>query len=440
MKKFAVILFAAAIVLAFTLPAAAIEHQLGGFFRVIPTIYKNMTGEDSTEARDLSLLNSRTRIYYTAKFSDDFKFVNSFEMDWTYGDTSRGGGGDISTDGMIVELARSYVDFNVPAMKDINLKIGLIPVVLARGILEDENFAGIQASWVQPGKKLIVPFYWLKGYEGGTGIDANDKDVDIVAVSPVWKTGNWTFNPVGMVWYSDNATAMEETSDWNDLILYYIGANFDFKFKQGGAWGTLIYQGGEVDDATTLVTSDVSAWALAVGGDMNVGPVNLSAQFNYFTGDDDPNDGDFDDFFVPFGGDGGQGYNNTSELLGKGIFFAQRPGGSAGQTRQRGQSAAQRGIWDEPTNVWMIGGAVKYSLIKNLQLQGDLWYSELVEAIDGNPDKTLGTEVDLSATLKFHERINLIVKGAYLFAGDGFYQGANEADPWELGAMMSFSF
>jgi hypothetical protein len=417
MKKFAVILFAAAVVLAFALPASAVEHQLGGYFRFVAASYNNLDGQDNVEntsgSGDLNLADSRTRINYTAKFSDDFKFVNSFEMDWTYGGPT---GGDIGTDGKIVELARSYIDFNY--WKDYNFKIGLIPYVFGRGTILDENFAGIQASYVQPGRKLIVPLVWIKAYEGGIGNNANDFDVDFIGLNPVWETGNWIINPFGLVGYSDDASAWGSTSAWNDFIMWWVGANIDYKFKNGSVWGMIAYEGGEVDNATTQVTSDISAWSFIIGGDTNIGPVNLSGQFNFFSGDDDATDNDINAWTVP---DGLQGYNNTSELLGKGFLFSQQP---------------TKGIWDTPTNVWMIGGAAKYNIVKSVQIQGDIWYSELAEGAE----KALGTEVDLKLTWKLANKLKFEAVGAYLFAGNGFYNGANEADPWELGCQLSLSF
>ena len=419
MKKFAVVLFAAAMVLAFALPASAIEHKFGGYFRWVGASYNNLSGQDKVDvtgsAGDLQLMDSRTRLYYTAKFSDDFKFVNKFEIDWTYGGPD--GGGDIGTDGKIFEVKNSYLDFNY--WNDLNFKIGLQGTSFGRGAVFDDDFAGIMASYVQPGRKLIVPFVWIKAIEGGIGINANKMDVDGFGLNPFWRTGNWVINPFGLLWYSDNATELD--SDIDDLTIYYLGLSVDYKFKNGSAWGSFIYQGGETEDATTRATTDVSAYAFMVGGDTNVGPVGLSAQFNWFSGDDDPLDGDRNDYFILEG----PGYNNTSELLGKGFLFSQRPA---------------EGIWDDPNNVWMIGGAAKYNIVKSLQLKADLWYSELVEEKIIGGSKSLGTEVDLKVTWKMVNKLKLEAVGAYLFAGDGFYDGTNAKDPWELGARLSLSF
>ena len=74
-----------------------------------------------------------------------------------------------------------------------------------------------------------------------------------------------------------------------------------------------------------------------------------------------------------------------------------------------------------------------------LTLGADLWYAQLVED-NAAGDNDLGTEVDLSADYELIEGLNLRVVGAYLFAGDATYKGANDANPWELGAQLSLSF
>ena len=85
MKKLLVLLTAFALVVAFTAPAMAIDHVFGGYWRTRAYMQKNLTGEDDTEAKDLTQVDTRTRVYYTAKFSDNFKFVNKFELDAVWG-------------------------------------------------------------------------------------------------------------------------------------------------------------------------------------------------------------------------------------------------------------------------------------------------------------------------------------------------------------------
>ncbi|MFA7186525.1 MAG: hypothetical protein WC082_16610, partial [Victivallales bacterium] len=96
MKKLAIFALAAVMVIAFTIPASALENEFGGYWRTRAYMQSNFTGEDQTEAMDRSLVDTRTRLYYTAKINDNLKFVNKLEWNTTWGDTN---GGDIGSDG-----------------------------------------------------------------------------------------------------------------------------------------------------------------------------------------------------------------------------------------------------------------------------------------------------------------------------------------------------
>jgi hypothetical protein len=119
MKKFAIISLAALLVVAFTMPAAAFENEFGGYWRTRAYTLQNFNGsEPGGDEGNTSLVDTRTRLYYTAKFSDNFKFVNKFEMDAVWGgDVNPNNAlrdyGDIGADGIAVEVKNSYVDFDM---------------------------------------------------------------------------------------------------------------------------------------------------------------------------------------------------------------------------------------------------------------------------------------------------------------------------------------
>ena len=119
MKKLGILFFAVLLVVAFTLPASALENQFGGFWRQWFYTNQNFTGEDQTEAMDFTLMQTRTRLYYTAVINDNLKLVNKFEMDGAWGDT---GYGDIGADAKsYFEIKNTYVDFNLGST---NVKLG----------------------------------------------------------------------------------------------------------------------------------------------------------------------------------------------------------------------------------------------------------------------------------------------------------------------------
>ena len=120
MKKLSVLLLAATLVLAFTLPAAAVDHIFGGYFRVRAYDQQNFSGSDNTgtgypASRDLIQTDTRTRLYYTAKFSDTFQFVNKFEFNNTFGDTN---GGDIGADGTSIFRIKTPTSISIPGRRN----------------------------------------------------------------------------------------------------------------------------------------------------------------------------------------------------------------------------------------------------------------------------------------------------------------------------------
>ena len=176
MKKLLMGLLAAGLVVAMTVPAMAFDSEFGVYWRTRAYMQKNFTGSD-TEAKDVQQVDTRTRLFYTAVFSEDFKFVNAFEFNNTWGDTV---GGDIGTDGTgIFRIKHSYANFN---LGPVNFLIGLQPRVLHRGFVFSDDFAGAAITF--KGEGFQIPFIWMKAYEGGTGNDKNDFDVDYYALKP----------------------------------------------------------------------------------------------------------------------------------------------------------------------------------------------------------------------------------------------------------------
>jgi hypothetical protein len=423
MKKLSVLLLAAALVLAFTLPAAAVDHIFGGYWRVRAFTNQNFAGEDNTESKDLTQTDSRTRLYYTAKFSDTFQFVNKFEFDWAYGEQtgSKGGSalGDIGADGTDFEIKNSYVDFWT-WQKKLQWKIGVQGYEIAKGFLFSDDFSGMYVAYNGDGWK--VPFIWIKAYEGGKGQNKNDQDVDYYVINPYFKFSGLGINPYFMLMYSDDGTAWSKTTGYNDVQPWWLGVDLDYKLEGWNLWGTFIWNGGSAEVvANNNQDVDFQGYLIGLGAGGALGPVGLHGQFVWSSGDDDPTDNKMDGFYNP----PGRSYY-WSEIMGYGIFDNQFSNNSPG---------------DGITNIWWANGGVDYKVMEDLKLGLDLWYAQLVEkAQAGATDEYLGTEIDFIATWSIMPKLNLDLVAAYLFAGDGTYNGPNQADPYELGARLSLSF
>ncbi len=141
MKKIFVISLALVLIGVWILPASAeVEHVFGGFWRIRAYSLNNFSGDD-TGAQDLQQTDTRARLYYTAVFNDDLKFVSKFEMDAVFGDDERG---DIGADGKNFEIKNSYIDFN---QGDFNLKLGTQGKAVARGFILDDDFSGAVVTY-----------------------------------------------------------------------------------------------------------------------------------------------------------------------------------------------------------------------------------------------------------------------------------------------------
>jgi hypothetical protein len=397
MRKALVILAAVTLVVAFTVPAVALEHEFGGYWRTRAYMNKDFDGTGS-EANDLSQVDTRTRLYYTAVFSENFKFVNKFEFNNTWGDTE---GGDIGADGDVFRVKNSYVDFNLSAL---NFKVGTQGTALARGFFFDDDFSGLVATY--KGETFTAPFIWMKAYEGGEGKDMDDEDLDYYAIAPSFKIGGLSLNPYLILVESSEASAA-----FDELSLTYIGADLDAKLGDVSWWLTAISQSGDSG------SDDVSAMLFAIGASMPLGPVGLHAQVIYATGDDDPADTDIENFFVP----AGQSYY-WSEIMGYGIFDYQASAGSPA---------------DQISNLLAYNIGVSFEPMEKVTITADLWNASLREDdAAGNDD--LGTEIDLTLTYAILDNLNLDIVAAKLWAGDATGDGSE--DPTEIGMQLSFSF
>jgi len=167
MKKLSVLLVAAIMVLALTMPAAAFENEFGGYWRTRAFTDIGFSGSDiATGNKDTNGVDTRTRLFYTAKFSENLKFINKFEVNATWG--QNGGYGQMGADNSGADTFRvknSYVDFKLAEQR---FTVGVQNFQLARGYLFDDDASGIKAIF-KVNDAIYLPLIYLKNYEGGIG-------------------------------------------------------------------------------------------------------------------------------------------------------------------------------------------------------------------------------------------------------------------------------
>lgn len=403
MKKIFGVLVAGLLCAAAAIPAAAVENEFGGYWRTRAISMQDFNGNDSGTN---SYVDTRTRLYYTAKFNDKFKFVNKFEIDTVWGDDETG---DIGADGKdkVFEIKNSYADFFVG---EHNFKVGIQPGKIARGFLFDDDFAGLTASFKVG--SIMIPFMWMKVEEADRDyLTPGDPERDYLAVSPVFNI-NETL--------SVNPYLFIDKEQGTDTTLFYLGADVNAKLDGMTAWGTFILETGEKDN------DDCTAFLVAAGADSGL----IHGQIFYASGENDPADKENrtgDNFGLDFAVGTGQTYY-WAEIMGDGIFDDFRSNNAPGKKVSNIMAAN-------------IGATVKP--MDKLTLTGDIWYAQLaekrrVDATDPTSphEDELGIELDLKATYMLLDNLKLDVVAAYLMAGDA----TGDEDPIELGAQLSFSF
>jgi len=451
MKKFTVLALALLLVVAFTVPASALENTFGGYWRTRFYTQKDFSGNDST--KDLSRTDTRTRLYYTAKLNDNLKLVNKFEMDAVWGDTtvSTSNYGDAGADGIAVEVKHSYADFNVGS---VNFKVGVQDFYLGRGFITDDDASGIKAIWkVNDG--LYLPFIYLKNAEGGQGTAKNQEDVESYVFSPViMLSKDIKINPYYAFLHSQDARSMPVNNAglagaFDNVNVNVVGLDFDAKMGAASLWFTGIYEFGTLTLEKALAATlpkgtelDLKAWLLAAGGKFDLGKADIHGQAFYATGEDKESvsgllDKSIDGYFVT---------NSTtyywSEILGCGIFDNQTPlvNGPYNPTGLGGGQNSSGG--PVVTDLMAINLGTTFKPMDKLSITADLWWAKLAEDNDQGED-SLGIEADLKVTYQLVEGLTIDVVGAYLWAGDAITSNAsskNEYNPYEFGTRLSLSF
>jgi hypothetical protein len=430
MKKYAILALAALMVVAFALPASALENEFGGFWDTRFQTKGYFDGQQNEDGEQN--VETRTRLYYTAKINDNLKLVNKFEMDATWG--GPGTYGRIGADTISIEVKNTYADFNVGP---VNFTVGAQPYVLFNSYFIDTDASGVIARW-KVLDNFVLAASWLKALElpgvAGDGVDSNENgDTDSYTLSAAfWFSENISIKPSINWTYANDAVAIgigEEIINPGDaageLNRYTYGLDFEMAYDSWGLWATAVGQAGQVEDVTSaalgLVDDDIDfkGYLLAVGGNVMLGPVDIYGEAAYASGSDDPDE---------LGFSNSSGSHSWSELLADGTLWGGTPAGGGG-------------TYDVVTNLFYAGGGVKFSPMEKLTINPSVWYAKLDEDNQTGEDE-LGTEVDLVVKYQLVEGMNLELIGAYLFAGDAFSNIAaeNDEDAYEYGMRLSLSF
>jgi hypothetical protein len=437
MKKAALLVFAAMLVFMFCVPVMAMEYQFGGLWRTRFYTQQNFDGNDiEPDTGDWTAVDTRTRLFFTAVFHENLRFVNQFEFDGSWGRSTQGDlwrgriediepgdagneWSDIGADGANIEIKRSFVDFNVGPLF---ASVGIQFFGIGRGFVAAEDAPGLAVGY--RGDGIEIPFIWIKAYEGG--VSNNALDADYYGLRPRFTFDNFEIEPFVLYAYSDNARRywdVDAGRTEDELGIFFAGLNADFDFNPVSLWLTGFYEGGDVD-FTDGTSTDVSAWLGAIGGAFDYGMGDVHGQFFYATGPDD--DEDIEQVLYL---DTGLSSYYWAEIMGLGIF-------------DTGYSVADGRIGDDISNVMAANLGFSVRPMDQLNVTFDAWWAQHAEdvLIGGQMEDELGVELDLVITYELVEGLNMDIVGAYLFAGDAIYNGPDDADPYEIGTRLQLTF
>jgi hypothetical protein len=478
MKKLSVVLVAVLAVLAFTLPASAFENEFGGYWRTRYFTNQNFSGEDQTGKQDETTIDTRTRLYYTAKFSDNLKFVNKFEFNANWGQNGTYGqlGADSNATGNSVNyfrLKNSYVDFK---LSDQEFRVGVQDFLLARGYLMNDDASGVKAIF-KVNDAIYLPLIYMKLNENGsdtgkltspiTGdtLNANRFDLDAYVFYPsIYLNKDNVFRPHIATLQSENftlATAKNQNLnplEGTKLNLWTAGLEYDGKYDIYSFGATGVFEFGNLSNPAVYKWKNdnlnFGGYLVDASGAVDIGPANVHLKGIYSSGDKTQSDGrgtanvpydlnskNYNMFLAP----GTNVINGASyywaEILGAGIFDNQTPAGTSG---------------DKIMNMVIANLGSTYQLLPDLKFAADLYYAQLAEDRNmsvkpgvTNWQSSLGTEADLVITYTLVDNLKLDLVGAYLWSGDVINKALvnpttgqyyNSANPYEFGTQLSLAF
>lgn len=368
---------------------------------------KDFTFMDADNGETFGL--TKARLTFEGTTDDGLaKFVYGLEVgttNWGNGASGKEGGFGLSGDGVNQETRFAYADFAIPGLdKNQRLVAGLQPVNINEWVWK-ETAAGLSYKGKYGDAK------WELGwYRGETGTNSNDNDDASDDDYFTAKLGGKVMEGVNLGLFGIYKDAGHEkfddpgaTGDYFNDEIYYAGLTGDL--KGGPFFGNfdLVYEGGEVEVDEGHGDLDRSAWLgnLTLGYKFN-DQFKLYANALYASGDDDPDDGDIDNFSsidvdVPIGI----------------IFF-----------KDGLLSDCDRFTSDVP--YFQDRGLINYALTGEYQVDDKNHVRAAVRYLmtaedfekDTESDDAIGTELDLWYTYKYNKNLDLRLDAAYLFADD----------------------
>jgi hypothetical protein len=327
MKKI-ILLSACLILLVGAGPLAAAEFEFHGDMNNRFLLYTNhhdwFNNEQQGEINDGEVNETygelKYRFWFNAATNDgNVKGTYAVEVGGIRFGEEGDSGGDFSGDGVNLETRWAYLDLQLPGVAtEARFRMGLHPVTVNE-FLWQENAAGVIYNG-QPNDFLGYQLGWIRGIDRlQRDLDPSIKDQDNwllrlnfmpaeatqIGVFGLYQTGdvdpatNGTINP--------REYLVKLFADEVDHQIYTIGVdggteagaffvNWNLMY-QGGEFKNVLFDDSDFSGATPAARNyDLQAYFGEVDLGVKFGKNKLTGTFWYASGDDNPNDGDFDGF------------------------------------------------------------------------------------------------------------------------------------------------
>ncbi len=369
-----------------------------------------------------------------------------------------------SGDSIQFEVRWAFVDVQMPWVeRTARFKLGLQPFTVNKYQWQ-ETSAGVSFNSTI-GSDMDYVLAWMRGAEydktTSPNVDENDDrtDLDAFLVRLNMKPGGIkTGLFVNYQGYdSDGTGSTLESRDW-EVKLFKKGGDPDIDFDLW-SFGTdgiielnpifinwdLIYQTGEFNDLaftefasgeTTTGDFDLSAYFIHFDVGATMDNLKITYTFWYASGDDNPNDGDFDAFIAT------DVDITDSIVLFEGNYaddnyFTERP-----YLADKGFIMNRLGVDYKTTEKMTVGGALMYMMTAE-----DFEYTAVATG-DTVSENELGWEVDAYIKYMLYPNVEIAFNFGYLFAGDALdvyevaeiQDGSSDEDIYIGSARLRYQF
>lgn len=353
-----------------------------------------------------------------------------------------GADGDFSGDGIDVETRWAYLDFQTPGVEQkMRWSMGLMGWNV-NSFFWQETATGLKL-YGKAGQMTDYELAWIRPLDKLATSDANDKldDLDILYgrlnLKPVDKLKVGLF---GLYFHSHEETpAAAGPRDWLLKNIDDVASFNIWTLGLDGSWGLgnlffnwdLIYQGGKINNVIwnpndqpgdTFIARtaagdsfDLSAWFGHADVGYKLGSHKLTYTFWYASGDDDPNDDDFEGYLaVDLDRD-----DNISIFEGlytdDSTYFTERP-----YLLDKG-FVMNKLAWDfQVSDKMTVGAAGMYMLTAE-----DIEYTNATGGNEANDE--IGFELNGYLKYMLYKNVEFKINAGYLWAGDAM-------DAFETGA------